>query len=228
LRKATFNDLLPLWFITGNPVWPSNLLASADTITRSNFFFMMPASAPTVSNLLASADSGGKSNFYTDIWTNVPPYTNLPPYSNGVSSTVIASGNDQVLIYSALSNKLFSIMLSNVFKASFGFVSTNVTVRSNQSVVIPHGLPAQPQSVRWVYVCTNAAAGYQPGQEVDISAIFCKDIGFPMYSWGADATSVYISEFNTVYPAYVMSTNGVITALSTNDWRLKAYVRYFP
>ena len=105
--------------------------------------------------------------------------------------------------------------------ASYHGVQNN----AGYSISEAHGLGAQPTKVRWALVCTGSEAGYSAGMEVDAAGILNvnTDHGF---SWGADATNVWIN--GNPSGMYLISFSGAKTTLASaagvlTNWKLKAY-----
>lgn len=174
--------------------------------------------------------------------TNAPPVTAIsltnPPisgadtfllWSTATNTDNPAGTNSHVakVSYSTVSNTLQQAWAAQL---QTNFVSGLLAVpNANNSIVTTntaHGLPGKPQLVRWVLVCQTAELGYVSNDEVDVASLYDAGGTKPAFTWGADATNVWLIEGNK--PAVYKKDASGASAMTLADWDAKCYAEWFP
>jgi len=120
---------------------------------------------------------------------------------------------------------------ANIFIASN---TGNIAIPAlGTAVTANHSLGGVPSYVRWVLVCIGAELGYSAGDEVELNTPgFWTANDEPFGTCWANATQVGLLLNNNIDDSGIQiqivkrsATIGDMTAITTSNWRLKAYYR---
>lgn len=89
--------------------------------------------------------------------------------------------------------------------------------------IVAHGLGGVPRWVRWVLVCQTADLGYSVGDEVDVDSAQINGNANQMFSWGANATNIFISEAPGNFTLVRLDTQVRTLLSNVSFWALKCY-----
>lgn len=92
-----------------------------------------------------------------------------------------------------------------------------------------HGLPGNPQMVRWVLACVTADEGYAVGDEVDIQSFYHVGSGNSYFACGGNATNLFITCLDTALEIKVRNKGvGDTVDITESRWRARGHAVYFP
>jgi hypothetical protein len=103
------------------------------------------------------------------------------------------------------------------------FTSQEYALTAGVVADVAHGLSNAPGDVKWVLVCKTNDAGYEAGDEVDVSSMLSSQP--PAFAKGANSTNVFLIMNNAGDPLMIDKTNHVQTPISLPSWKAKCYAK---
>lgn len=201
----------------------SNLWYQFWNYRTSDFTNLTVHTTPTNSDALVLWDSLSGTNRQIpliNLLSNLAPATSLGP--TNVLAGVVGTNAATISLNT----------LSNYFRTNLAsrFTVSGVSLGSGGSVYnAAHSLPGTPQAVRWVLVMgTTTENGYSALDELDVGAMAVELGGAQAFSWGANATNVWLTLNNSGTLAGRTKANGDAANFTPSRWTAKCYATYFP
>lgn len=204
------------------------LLLSRTNFDYTTLFAGLPThTAPTNQDSLLIYDRVNGTNKQISL---IALYTNLPTIAairgDDVIPLVQTGTNLAKATFTTISNQVVSGMVTTNYlplKYSSGdFPLPNQSHMTN----LAHGLPATPQSVKWVIVCSTAEAGFAVGDQVPAADVWDSAGGVRAFATGVNATNVFVIQENN--PRVMAKDNTGAANLTPANWRFRIEAIYFP